>query len=122
MNSTNRALDRAALDVANSFSGLVAWPTVVFALLIFIGIFHLGCDKSDGWDCFKKEGDTLTETRKTGDFLSVKFVKPFDCIWANSAFIVIHAALPNPKVTAAISNKLMSTLGLTMMRYSFIFY
>jgi len=36
MNSTNRALDRAALDVANSFSGLVAWPTVVFALLIFI--------------------------------------------------------------------------------------
>lgn len=45
--------------------------TLHIALLIFIGTFHLGCDKSDGWDCFKKAGSTITETRQTGEFLSV---------------------------------------------------
>jgi hypothetical protein len=40
-------------------------------LLIFIGTFHLGCDKSEGWDCFKKAGDTITETRQLGAFVNV---------------------------------------------------
>lgn len=41
------------------------------SLLIFIGTFHLGCDKSEGWDCFKKAGDTITETRQLGGFVNV---------------------------------------------------